>query len=96
MPAEHSGEFFDAGVGVEGGDIGFGTAVNDGFADDVMRLSNGGNGRQVGNAKHLALVGNLAHSLADGVGRFGADVGIDFVENLYGDGIFGGEYGLQC
>ena len=44
LTTEHSGEFFDAGVDVEGGDVGFGAAVDDGFADDVMHLSNGGDG----------------------------------------------------
>jgi hypothetical protein len=49
----------------------------------------------VGDAKHLALVGDLPHALADGVGGFAADIGIDFIENQNGNGVLGGKNGLE-
>ena len=60
-----------------------------------MCLGHSGDGSEVRDAEDLALVGNLPHAFANGMGGFAADVGVALVEDQNGDGILGGKYGLQ-
>ena len=51
--------------------------------------------RQMRDAKHLPLLRDLLHLLADGVGGLAADVGIHLVEHQHGYLVLGREHGLQ-
>ncbi len=93
--AEHATEFIDAVGFVEELDAGFGTAVVDVLADEVMGVGVGGDGGEVGDAEELMIAGDVPHFLSDDVGGFAADVGIDFIEDEHRDFILGGEDGLE-
>ena len=93
--AEHAGDFLNAIVGGQLLDIRFRPSIDHGFAHHVMRLRRGGDGGEVGDAEYLPLVGDLPHALANGVGGFATDIGVNFIENQNGDGILGGQHGLE-
>ena len=95
VAAQHAGEFGDARRFLEALDLRNSAAVLDLFEDDEMGRGGGGDGREVGDAEHLMLPGDLAHFVADGVGGFAADVGIDLIEDQHGHLVFAGEDGLE-
>ena len=79
--AEHAGDFLNAIVGGQLLDIRFSPSIDHGFAHHVMRLRRGGYWGEVGDAEHLPLIGDLPHALANGVGGFATDIGVNFIEN---------------
>ena len=88
---DHFGEFVEAGFTVHDGDGGNGFAGGGGagglFADGEVAVGEGGDLREVGDAEDLVEGGEGAEFFADDGAHAAADVGVDFVEDEYGDAI---------
>ena len=66
------------------------------FGDDVVRRGAGGDRREMRDTNDLSVLPEPAHLVADGIGRFAADVGVHLIEDEHGNVVLGGEHGFQC
>jgi len=95
LAPQHARQLGDTLFGVERGDFGDGPAGFDLLGGDVMSGGRGGDLGEVGDAKDLALPGNLPHLLSHGAGGLAPDVCIHFIEHQDWDLVLGGQDRFQ-
>lgn len=92
---DHAGYFVGAGAVVEDADLGFSAAVGLALFYDEMLVGEGGDLRQMGDAKDLLAAAEGLELVANRLGGAASDADVDFVEDQSaGGGGFG--LGLGC
>lgn len=95
---EEAGDFLDAVVAFDEGDLGGGAALDFGFFDAEVAVGAGGDLGQVGDGEDLVVAGDLAHFVGGEGGGAAGESGVHFVEDEGGDtgapgtGDFDGEH----
>jgi len=72
--SHHPGQFSDALLLVQEGDLGNAPAGSDLLGYSIVGVGMGRDRSQVRQAEHLTLVGDLPHLFADGVGGFAGEI----------------------
>ena len=94
LTAQHAGQLGDTLICLEAADVGDGSERLRFFGRDIMGRSAGGDGGQMGDAKHLSLPAQPPHFLADGLGGFAAHIGVHFVKDQDRDGVLRRQHSL--
>jgi hypothetical protein len=95
LAAQHAGELGDTAFVVKEGELSECTLLMEVFGNEEVGWSTGSHGGEVGDADHLVMPAEVAHFLANRMGGFTSQIGIDLIEDEKRDAILRGECGFE-